>query len=321
MEKEIEENKIKSEPEQTIKEPFWQSPKLPLYVAFGVLILVVLGGSYFSLRKARKPVCNSNAECVVQNNWCVHRKHSGDDPQAPPMPWADGEKCECVDGKCTRIDCEDQGMVRIENAEGDGWKCVPGAETVTVSTDKKVYQQGDSVEVIIENGRSVPICFESCNPYWLQKLENARWEDFSFKSCEDNAIENCIDPGDTFAFEEGGLISSYDMAVGTYRYAVKYCPGCKIGGKTSGQETVYSNEFEVRELLGVIVSFKVGKEEGLETLEDSLGYDLIVYAEWEKLPSCAVKIREKDLEKVKNHPLVKSFQIDKPDGLHTDETK
>lgn len=165
---------------------------------------------------------------------------------------------------------------------GEGDKAGVWSETpffVGVKTDKDIYSREDKIKVTVKNNLGKPICFESCNPYWLQK-KDGDWEDFTYKTCEDHylQIKECLQPGAIKVFENPVSTYGYTMESGIYRYAVKICINCEVGGKTSGQKTIYSNEFKIIDLSGdsTSVEGKIYVIAGLQKQEVREGEEFVL---------------------------------------------
>jgi hypothetical protein len=131
MEKESKKNKMQTEGKQTTKQSFWQSPQIFLYLSLGLLVLLLVAGSlWFWWRRSTTTFCQSDADCMVKANQCLHKNQQ---PAQTEMMWywAEGEKCECVEGKCKKITCADQGLVRVQDSETGDFRCVQKKDSLT----------------------------------------------------------------------------------------------------------------------------------------------------------------------------------------------
>lgn len=65
----------------------------------------------------QEKTCSSDADCVIKEGQCGPACfHMDEEPEIDPRvdceyrPWFKQEKCECINGKCTKILCEDLGL-------------------------------------------------------------------------------------------------------------------------------------------------------------------------------------------------------------------
>jgi len=122
-------------------------------------------------------------------------------------------------------------------------------EQVTITTDKTEYEQGETVKITVKNETDDSICFESCNPYYLEK-KNGEWKSDpeTTKLCIITTIGECIKPGENKVFEFKTAWESYKKELGTYRVITRLCVNCKdLEDFIKNSETIYSNEFTIKE--------------------------------------------------------------------------
>ena len=188
--------------------------------------------------------CKTNADCVVKLKQCLYKGQLPSQTEIIRI-WADGEKCECIEHKCKKISCQDQGLVVVYDPVVYRFKCVEKQEQVTITTDKTEYEQGEIIKVTVENNLEEKICFETCTSYYFEKNIDTKWKKLLEEFCEINLVEECINSGESKIFEgkESFLMEKNEI----YRVAVPICFDCEGANSFQLHKTIFSNEFTIKE--------------------------------------------------------------------------
>jgi len=170
----------------------------------------------------KKLVENYSKECEVCEYGCL------------PAP-----ELQCIDKKC--VDLKSKGVLKTD-----------------LAVDKKEYAKGDTVEISLYNLDNEPVCFQSCNPFYLGKKGITDW-DYSILEvmCFANMITDCIGYKETKTFNipVDLIYSTADFhdsfpAEGLYIVKIPIYLGCARDKNYSfpcGREgTLYSSTFEIK---------------------------------------------------------------------------
>lgn len=115
-------------------------------------------------------------------------------------------------------------------------------QKVEIATDTEQYSSGGVLKVRIRNFSLKNICFSSCYPYYLERLDGG-WKTYNYQNCpHDDLTEKCCAPFAVKTFE----IFLPRVKEGTHRVAVPVCSNCPVGKKFEEGKRFYSNEFEIR---------------------------------------------------------------------------
>lgn len=115
-------------------------------------------------------------------------------------------------------------------------------QKIVIATDSPEYDNGGILRAKIRNYFLRTICFSSCYPYYLEKGDGA-WRTYLYQDCnEPDLVENCIEPGQTKAFE----ILLPTVSEGLHRIAVPICENCQTKENFQESNRFYSNQFELK---------------------------------------------------------------------------
>lgn len=118
--------------------------------------------------------------------------------------------------------------------------------SVTVETSRSLYVPGDSVEVIVTNGRTGSIWIPGCAALQLQAFESEKYAPL--------VLEGCVSEGDAVEVKPGKHVLSFTADIAQsgriLRAGVAYGWGCKTAGPLSGRRcqdfaSVWSRNFRV----------------------------------------------------------------------------
>ena len=121
-------------------------------------------------------------------------------------------------------------------------------QSVTITTDKTEYKQGEIVRVLVKNNLNKTICFGTCNPCYLEK-KNGNWEAYSKLLCSRNFIGKCLRPKGTIIFEPTKDIPYIEIEKGIYRVVCHICIDCESENLIlpfRADKVIYSNEFTIK---------------------------------------------------------------------------
>lgn len=115
---------------------------------------------------------------------------------------------------------------------------------VLITTEKPEYIYGEDPTIIIENNLSDKVCFSSCYPYYLERKEGQEFKVYQYTDCpEADLVEVCIEVGGVKRFK---MLLDKLVDKGLHRVAVPVCVGCAFQEVFKGDESFYSNEFEIK---------------------------------------------------------------------------
>jgi hypothetical protein len=103
---------------------------------------------------------------------------------------------------------------------------IPEAPEGTVLVDKERYAKDDIVKITVQNTQSKFICFEVCNPFYLEDKSKAGWHTYYKTNCEEYMVQDCIRPGAKKSYERRITTGSLSLPSGTYRVTVPLCIDC-----------------------------------------------------------------------------------------------
>jgi hypothetical protein len=117
------------------------------------------------------------------------------------------------------------------------------ARAVEIFTDRQDYKLGDALEVTIANELGKAICFSSCYPYLVEKLDKkGQWEQYAYENCPNSEIAaDCVAAGAKKIFR----LSLADAEGGMNRLKLPLCVDCVSGQNFSANTTFYSNDFQI----------------------------------------------------------------------------
>jgi len=128
-----------------------------------------------------------------------------------------------------------------------GWKGYQmSVKGVSISTSQKEYPRGENPKIKIKNNLRKRICFSSCYPYYLEKVNDGlksyhlRYNDCLFP----DVAEVCIEPGQVKAFEL--LLDEMEIEKTVHRIAVPACIGCALKENFRKDNFFYSNIFIIK---------------------------------------------------------------------------
>lgn len=114
---------------------------------------------------------------------------------------------------------------------------------VVMVTDKTEYKGEESLQLKVKNGLTANICFSSCYPYYLERKEG-KWIRYDYQECNYvDVVERCLNPRKERTFG----ITLPSLKVGVHRLAIPICKNCKVGNEFGMTQTIYSNEFEIKD--------------------------------------------------------------------------
>ena len=117
-------------------------------------------------------------------------------------------------------------------------------DLVIILTDKQEYESGENLRVKIENNTKERVCFSSCYPYYIQKMNgDKQWKDYQYEDCtNDNLVEDCVDSKNVKAFEF--TVPRIDQ--GEHRLIIGACVGCNLRQSFERHKNLISNNFIIK---------------------------------------------------------------------------
>lgn len=133
------------------------------------------------------------------------------------------------------------------------WVSIPIINTpeVTITTDKTEYEQGDIIEIQLENNLAESLFLTGCNEYSLEKKENGQWKkEPPLKKCKWEGQAVKINPNE----KENFILNANKP--GIFRIAVEYFQGCQENKPISQADckiktTNYSPEFTIKKKIAI----------------------------------------------------------------------
>jgi len=112
---------------------------------------------------------------------------------------------------------------------------------LVVFTDKREYNNGQTLIAHVQNTSTKDICFSFCYPYYLEKKSKI-WQTDKYGDCPALDVnENCMKSGQTKAFE----FTLSGLEPGMHRLEIPVCVGCQQGNIFEASGTFHSNDFIV----------------------------------------------------------------------------
>ena len=120
------------------------------------------------------------------------------------------------------------------------------AKVVAVTTDKREYKQGETMQITVMNKLNKDVCFQTCLPYYFEKQnEKGGWEDYNLKKCLAKFVDECIHQNETKIFEQEIDSGTH---LGINRITIPTHLNCENKELKSCEEhkTIYSNTFKIK---------------------------------------------------------------------------
>lgn len=115
---------------------------------------------------------------------------------------------------------------------------------ISITTDKAEYEAGGILIVKIKNNFWKSICFSSCYPYLLERLQDGKWGSYQYTECYDfNGNGDCVEAKKEKVFE----LTLFSVEKGLHRLVLPVCINCKNEKTFREDRKFYSNEFEIKE--------------------------------------------------------------------------
>ena len=115
-------------------------------------------------------------------------------------------------------------------------------EGVAIILDNSNYSVGDKMKLKIENNSDSSICFSSCYPYYIEKMDG-EWKKYNYQECQkENLVYSCIASNNKKAFE----IDVPKINKGEHRIALPACMNCVLNDLFIENNIFYSDIFKIK---------------------------------------------------------------------------
>jgi hypothetical protein len=119
------------------------------------------------------------------------------------------------------------------------------AKKLEVRTDKDLYAVATSLIVNIKNDLGQTICFSSCYPYRLERIQpdGDKWIGYEYGDCpKKDEVAACIDKNGSKKFQ----LQLDEAEPGTHRLEIAACTACSVGEPFKAEKVFYSNSFQIK---------------------------------------------------------------------------